>query len=102
MTERADHDWPDEEGGPQAAAGLRGDTGLRADTAAGGENADPGHATPETSASVGAAQQGGAPTSPRGPEGYGDLAAATAGSAGSPESSGIKPGEGTHGSDAPA
>ena len=95
MTDRADHEWPDEEGGPQAAAGLRGDTGGSGDVA-------PGQNLPGPATNVGATSEGGGPETAQGPEGYGDLGSGTAGSAGSPESSGLKPGEGARGSSDPA
>ena len=92
MSERADHDWPDEEGGLQAHAGLRGDTGASGDVRPlpGDEPGTP---------SVGATEEGGTTTTPRGPHGYGDLGSGTAGSAGAPEASGLKPGEGSRGGD---
>ena len=95
MTDRADHDWPDEEGGRQAAAGLRGDTGATGDP-------DAVDMDPAGNVSVGTTEHGGTTTTPRGPEGYGDLGSGTAGSAGSPEAAEIKPGEGSGESGAPA
>ena len=96
MSDRADHDWPDEEGGLQGAAGLRGDTGASGDIGR-GQDTDPSRGT-----SVGATQEGGDATTPRGSEAYGDLGTATSGTAGSPETSGIKPGEESGGSQSPA
>ncbi len=95
MPERLDADWPDEEGGVQSAAGLRGDTGASGDVR--GAERDP-----DSEVTVGTTEEGGTTTSPRGPQGYGDLGSGTSGSAGSPESTGLKPGEGSGGTFDPA
>ncbi len=96
MAERADQDWPDEEGGLQSAAGLRSDTGASGDVPRGVEM------VPESEVSVGTIEEGGTTTTERGVEGYGDLGSGTSGSAGSPESSDLKPGEASGGSFDPA